>query len=293
MYPNHIENYHAPTELSEVLALLQGGDNVKLLAGGQTLIPLIKTRLYTPSTLIDLNKVRGLGGITRDGGNLVIGAMTRYHEVATSPLVRQHFTVLAEAVSKIADRQVRNRGTLAGSLAYGDYTSDVAPGAIAAGASVRIASAEGPSRMSRVEQFIRGPFDCDLREDEIVTAIEIPIESKAVGGAYVKYGRVAHDRVMLSIGVHLALDPDGRCESIRIAIGGVSPKAARIPDAEAALVGQTLTESSFENAGEIARQAIDTRSDELASARYRTQLIGVGLTRAASIALERAKAGST
>ncbi|MBI4695248.1 MAG: FAD binding domain-containing protein [Gammaproteobacteria bacterium] len=289
MYPNAIAHYHAPTELADVLALLAAGGEAKVIAGGQTLMPLLKSRLYSPATLVDLNRVRGLGAIEEHPDRLVLGALVRHQQAATHPVVRARCRVLASAAIKVADRQVRNRGTLAGSLAYGDYTSDIAPALLALGAAVRIARHGAAERVVDLDAFLVGPFECDLAREELVTAIEIPLEPGATGGAYVKIGRVAHDRVTVSVGAHVALDGAGRLRFARLGFGGLSPRAQRARAAEELLAGRTPSAPLFAEAGAVAANGVKTRSDELASAEYRTQLIRVTVPQSLERAVRRAR----
>ncbi|HMM77109.1 MAG TPA: FAD binding domain-containing protein [Gammaproteobacteria bacterium] len=292
MYPKAIAHYHAPTELVEVLALLEAGGDAKVIAGGQTLMPLLKSRLYSPETLIDLNRVRDLGSIEERPDRLILGAMVRHQQAATHPAIIARCRVLASAAIKVADRQVRNRGTLAGSLAYGDYTSDIAPALLALGAAVRIARHGETERLVDLDAFLIGPFECDLAREELVTAIEIPLDLGRTGGAYVKIGRVAHDRVTVSAGAHVALDGAGRIRVARVGLGGLAPRALRARATEELLAGQTPSATLFEEAGTVAANAVKTRSDELASAEYRTRLIGVTVRQALERAIARAKGES-
>ena len=289
MFPNHIENYFAPSELSEVLQLLSSRDNAKLIAGGQSLIPLMKTRLFSPATLIDLNRVEGLDGISRQGDQLHIGALVRHQQAARDPLLRRNHEVLCEAAANVADRQVRNRGTLVGSLVFADYTSDIAPAVIASDGRLCIAGANGGTRTVNVEDFILGPFSCDLKPDEVVTTLVVPVVTGRSGGVYLKHGRVAHDRAMLGVAVSITLDEAGTCRTVRIALGGVLPRASRVPQAEAALMDRAPDALVLEAAGEAAAAAVETTSDELASAAYRSQLIRVTIPEAVAVAVQRAR----
>ncbi len=273
MYPKAIAHYHAPTELVEVLALLEAGGDAKVIAGGQTLMPLLKSRLYSPETLIDLNRVRDLGSIEERPDRLILGAMVRHQQAATHPAIIARCRVLASAAIKVADRQVRNRGTLAGSLAYGARHGET-------------------ERLVDLDAFLIGPFECDLAREELVTAIEIPLDLGRTGGAYVKIGRVAHDRVTVSAGAHVALDSAGRIRVARVGLGGLAPRALRARATEELLAGQTPSATLFEEAGTVAANAVKTRSDELASAEYRTRLIGVTVRQALERAIARAKGES-
>lgn len=276
MYPEPIEHYFAPTELTEVLTLLAHHPaGVKLLAGGQSLMPLMKSREIAASTLIDLNRVAGLADIQWEQDRIVIGALVRHSDVVKHARLQRSCTVLTEAAERIGDRQVRNRGTLAGSLVFADPTGDIAPAALALDARVIVAKADGSTRREAVETFITGSRSCHLARDELVTAIEIPLPDTRGGSSYIKHGRVAQDRAILGVAVSLTLGPNAVCERIRIAVCGIAPQPRRARALEETLVGKTLDAAALKAAGAFAAESIPTQSDPMASAAYRTQLLRV------------------
>lgn len=274
MYPKAIESYFAPQDIGEVLSLLQQyGENAKLLAGGQSLMPLMKLRLVEPQAVIDLNQVSGLSDIHQENRSLNIGAMVRHAEVASHPLIQESYSLLADAARNIGDPQIRNRGTLAGSLVHADPAADYPPAAIALNAQIVITKADGSVRTVPADEFILGPLTSSIAEDELVTRIEIPMPAPHSGGAYTKHSQVAGDFAIISVAAHITLTGDGQCQQATIVVGGVMPKPARASQAAALLHGKHLDEALLAQAGEAVAAEIETDTDTRASAAYRQQLI--------------------
>jgi aerobic carbon-monoxide dehydrogenase medium subunit len=289
MYPEPIERYYAPTTVSEAIGLLEKhADGAKLLAGGQSLLPLMKAREIAPHTIIDLNRVREFSAIDFDGVRMRISALVRHRQVASEPLVHQHGTALADAADSIGDTQVRNRGTLIGNLAHADHTGDMLAPAIVLDGALTIMCATGTTRIESVDAFVLGARQCHLASDEIVTGIEFPTAPDADGSCYVKHGRVAQDRATLGVAVSVSIGAHGEFVNARVAIGGVLPRPVRVTDVEAALIDGTINAANLSQAGELAAGVVATQSDELASAAYRTQLIRVMVPECLKTALQRA-----
>ena len=290
MYPEPIDEYHAPTDLAEALRLLSRlGDTVRILAGGQSLMQQMKARVVAPRILVDLNRVRGLDEIREVDGTLEIGALVRFHRAADDERLRDRFTALAEAAAAIGDRQVRNRGTLVGSIAFAANYGDVAPAAVALGTKVVVA--EGSDRGTReqpIDDFVKGVGVLDLSATEIVIALRVPLPPARSGSAYLKHGRVYQDRATLGVAAWVATDATGRCADVRIAIGGLARPVERATAAEEAIRGKAGDAARLAATGEAAAASLRTQSDELASAEYRTQLIRVQVPKALEIALGRA-----
>src|SRR5215510_5156836 len=212
MYPKAIEFYFAPKDMGEVLTLLkQHGAHAKLLAGGQSLIPLMKLRLVEPRAVIDLNRVSGLSEIREENRTLRLGAMVRHADVAAHPLIQRSYSLLAEAARNIGDPQVRNRGTLAGSLVHADPAADYPPAVIALNGRIVLAKASESIRIVSADDFIAGPLTSAIAADELVTRIEIPTPLPRSGGAYAKHSQVAGDFAIISVAAHVTLDPAGTC----------------------------------------------------------------------------------
>lgn len=276
MYPKAIENYFAPTDVAEVLTLLQQhGEQAKLLAGGQSLMPLMKLRLAEPQTIIDLNQVAALDDIREENGRLHIGALARHADVATHPLILQSYPLLADAARNIGDPQIRNRGTIAGSLVHADPSADYPPAVMALDGQLVVAKAAGGTRTVALDDFLAGPLMSDIGEDELVTRIEIPAPAAHSGGAYAKHSQVAGDFAIISVAAHITLDPSGICQQASIVVGGVMPKPYRAEQAAGLLKGKALDAPLLTQAGEAAAEEVETEDDVRASAAYRSQLIRV------------------
>ena len=290
MYPKAIESYFAPTQVSEVLALLQQhGEQAKLLAGGQSLMPLMKLRLAEPQAIIDLNHVAGLSDIEEKAGCLHIGALARHADIAVHPLMQQPYALLADAAKNIGDPQIRNRGTIAGSLVHADPAADYPPAVIALAGRLVIAKADGSARTVSADDFLAGPLMSDIAQDELVTRIEIPTPAPSSGGAYAKHSQVAGDFAIISVAAQVTLDSAGTCLQVAIVIGGVMPKPCRANQVSALLQGKKLDDALLTQAGEAAALEVETDDDVRASAIYRTQLIRVSVPTVIRHALARAE----
>jgi CO/xanthine dehydrogenase FAD-binding subunit len=291
MYPKAIENYFAPTEVAEVLTLLQQyGEQAKLLAGGQSLMPLMKLRLAEPQTIIDLNQVAALDDIREENGRLHIGALARHADVATHPLILQSYPLLADAARNIGDPQIRNRGTIAGSLVHADPSADYPPAVMALDGRLVVAKAAGGTRTVALDDFLAGPLMSDIGEDELVTRIEIPTPAAHAGGAYAKHSQVAGDFAIISVAAHITLDPSGICRQASIVVGGVMPKPSRAERAAGLLKGKAFDATLLTQAGEAAAEEVETEDDVRASAAYRRQLIRVTVPEVVRQASARAEA---
>ena len=291
MYPKAIENYFAPTEVAEVLTLLQQyGEQAKLLAGGQSLMPLMKLRLAEPQTIIDLNQVATLDDIREENGRLHIGALARHADVAVHPLILQSYPLLADAARNIGDPQIRNRGTIAGSLVHADPSADYPPAVMALDGQLVVAKAAGGTRTVALDDFLAGPLMSDIGEDELVTRIEIPTPAAHAGGAYAKHSQVAGDFAIISVAAHITLDPSGICRQASIVVGGVMPKPGRAERAAGLLHGKALDATLLTQAGEAAAEEVETEDDVRASAAYRRQLIRVTVPEVVRQASARAEA---
>ena len=290
MYPKAIENYFAPTDVAEVLALLQQhGEQAKLLAGGQSLMPLMKLRLAEPQTIIDLNQVAALDDIHEKNGRLHIGALARHADVATHPLILESYSLLADAAKNIGDPQIRNRGTIAGSLVHADPSADYPPAVMALEGQLVVAKADGSTRTVSADNFLAGPMMSDISEDELVTRIEIPTPASRSGGAYAKHSQVAGDFAIISVAAQVSLDSTGICQQATIVVGGVMPKPCRAEQAASLLQGKSIDPALLAQAGEVAAEEVETEDDVRASAAYRSQLIRVSVPNIVGQAVARAE----
>ena len=286
MIPPRFE-YHAPKSVGEAVALLgQLGSEAKLLAGGHSLLPMMKLRFAEPAHLIDINRIPELRGIREAGGTVVIGAMTTENELINSPVVQARLPLLAEAAKLIADPQVRNRGTIGGDIAHGDPGNDHPAIALALDASFVL---EGPAgrRTVAADGFFHGTYMTELAEDEILVQIRVPAFAPKTGHAYCKLKRKTGDWATAAAAVVLRLD-GGVVSHVRIALTNLAPTALRAKDAEAALLGQPLTDAAITDAAAKAMAICDPADDLRGDRDYKTAMAGQMVQRALRQAAARA-----
>ncbi len=284
MYPAQFD-YHSPASVQEAISLLgRLKDDAKLLAGGHSLLPMMKLRLAQPKHLIDLRKVPGLSGIKEDGGAIAIGALTTHYAVESSSLLKQKCPLLSEVAATIGDPQVRNMGTIGGSLAHADPAADYPAAVIALGAEL---VAEGPKgkRTIKVDDFFKGLLTTALQTNEILVEILIPFWPAGTGMAYVKFPHPASRFAV--VGVAALVTADGK--KVGVGITGAGTKAIRAKGVEAALAGKTLDAATLKAAAEKAAEGVDVQADLQGSVEYKTHLLKVYCRRALEAALSRAK----
>ena len=281
--------YHAPTSVAEALDLLaQHGDDAKLMAGGQSLIPLMKMRLSEPKVVIDLGRIATLSYIRERDGGLAIGATTTYSELESSELVRSHAPVLAEAAAIVADPLVRNRGTIGGGLSHADPGADL-PAVVVALDAQLITSSSGAHRTISADDFFVDLLTTALEPTEILSEVFVPALTSGAGSAYAKFANKASHFAIVGVAAVVAVGSDGTCESARIGVTGAGPHAIRASAAEAGLVGSRLDDSAIRAAAAMAGDGVDFNEDIHASAEYRSHLTGVFAERA----IRQAVANST
>ena len=279
--------YVAAHSVDEALRLLdKHGDAGKLLAGGHSLIPAMKLRLMSPGTLIDLGTIPGLRGIRVDEKSLVIGALTVHSDVASSDLVRKHLPGLAEAASVIGDMQVRNRGTIGGSMAHADPAADFPVVLTALNASLVVQSSTG-NRTIAVDEFFTDFYTTAMAANEILTEIRVPIPPSGSGTAYAKLPHPASGYVVVSAGA-LITQSSGSCVSARLAIGGLASGPIRAVATEIELKGKSLTSQVINAAAAKAAENTDPTEDLYASAEYKTHVATVYARKAIEAAVTRA-----
>ncbi|MCY4488517.1 MAG: xanthine dehydrogenase family protein subunit M [Deltaproteobacteria bacterium] len=280
--------YEAPGSLAEAFGLLrQHGEDAKLLAGGHSLLPAMKLRLTQPEVLIDLSRIPGLSGIRQDGDTLVIGALTTHTEVSTSETVRNLLPGLADTASVIGDLQVRNRGTMGGSVAHADPGADLPVTLTALDASFVLTSAEG-ERTVAAEDFFEDFFTTALEPNEILTSIRIPLPAAPARTSYAKLPHPASGYVVVSAAAALTVDGSGACTGARVVLGGVDGIPHRATGTEAALEGQALTPEVIAAAAERAADGIDPHADSYADEEYKRHMAAVYARRAIEAAAARA-----
>jgi carbon-monoxide dehydrogenase medium subunit len=282
--------YASPGSLDEALALLdQHADDGKVLAGGQSLIPLLKLRLASPAFLIDINRIPGLDSLEERDGALVIGPLVRHKAAERSSLLANRYSVMAEAAPQVADPLVRNRGTLAGSLAHADPSGDWGSVMLALDAEFVVRSRSG-SRTVKARDFFNGPFSTVLQPNEILTEIRIPARRGMAGGAYLKLERKVGDFATVGVAVQLQMD-DGKVGNAGIALTAVGPQNIKATDAEAALKGQTFNDKVIKEAAQLAAKAAEPRTDLRGSEAYKRNVVRVFTERGLKRAYERARGG--
>jgi len=266
-------DYHAPRTVQDAVGLLtQLGSDAKLLAGGHSLLPMMKLRFAQPAHLIDLNRIDELRGVADHGDYVVIGAMTVENDLIESPVLRAKVPLLSEAATLIADPQVRNRGTIGGDIAHGDPANDHPALALALDASFSLQGPEG-RRDVKADDFFLGIYTTALAEDEILVSIRVPAFAARTGWAYEKLKRKTGDWATAGAAVVLRLDA-GVVSHVRIALTNVAPTAIRVATAEDALLGQALTDASINVAAEAAMAACDPAEDLRGDIEYKTAMAG-------------------
>jgi len=281
-------DYHRASSLSEAQRLLAANPGAKLLAGGHSLIPLMKLRLTAPSAVVDIGRIPELRGIARSGDAIRIGALTTHAEIAASGDLQKSAPALAEAAGLVGDPAVRSRGTIGGNIAHADPASDLPTVLVALNASI---VAIGPSgeRTIPADGFFTGIMSTLLADNEVVTAIVVPVAAKGQGSAYVKFSHPASRYAVIGVAASVTM-AGSTCSGARIAIGGLVPHATRAQAVEKALVGQTLDAAAIgAAAGQVSTDVGGEASGDIfASAEYRIAVAPVYVKRAIAAAAARA-----
>ena len=290
MLPASFE-YHAPETSEEALALLdQLGDEAKVLAGGQSLIPLLKLRFASPAHLVDINRIEGLDFIDESDGVLRIGPLFRHKAAERSSLLASRYPVMGDAAPQIADPVIRNLGTIAGSIAHADPSGDWGSVMLALDAEFILRSKRG-TRTVKARDFFAGPFSTVLEPNELLTEIRIPAAQTRSGGAYLKLERKVGDVATVAVAVRLQMD-DGKVRSAGVGLTAVGPQNLKAERAEQALRGATLDDATIKEAGALAAAAADPRADHRGSVDYKRNLVRIFTERGLKRARERAGGGA-
>ncbi len=288
MYPATFE-YYAPTTLDETLAILERyGDEAKVLAGGQSLIPLMKLRFAAPRALVDINRIEGLDHLVEEGGQLRIGALVRHKTCERSELLRGRYRALGDAAPQISDPIVRNLGTVCGSLAHADPQGDWGSALLAIGANVVVHGSLG-ERTVPLEEFFQGPFTTALQPTEVVTEVRVPDPGARAGGTYLKLERRVGDFATVGVAVHVSLD-DGKVARAGIALTGVGARNLKAARAEQALAGAEPSDEAISAAARLAAEEAEPRDDLRGSAEYKRNVVRVFTERGLRTAVEAARA---
>ncbi len=287
MFPAQL-TYHRAGSVAEAVQLLSDNEGAKLLAGGHSLLPLMKLRLAAPAVLVDIGRIEALKGISASDGGITIGALTTHAEIASSDLVQQHAPVLAEAAALVGDPAVRNRGTIGGSVSHADPASDQPTVLTALGATFNV-TGPGGDRSIAAADFATGLLENALNDNEVLTSISVPSVPSGAGSAYVKFSHPASRYAVVGAAAILSVS-GGACSSASVAVGGVETKPARASSVEAALAGSDLGDAALDAAAAAVGGDLsgDPMGDVFASAEYRRAMAAVYVRRALGAAASRA-----
>jgi len=281
-------DYHVAKSVDEAIALMQQyGDDAKFLAGGHSLLPTMKLRLAQPAHLIDLGRIQGLSYIREEDGAVAVGAMTTYVTLERSDVIQRYFALLPEGIAQIGDQQVRNRGTIGGSVAHSDPAADLPGVVLALKADILVQGANG-IRTIKADDFFQDLFQTALEPGEVITEIRFAKPAAHTGSAYEKLPNKASHYAVVGCAAVVTLDTDGTCTSASVVITGASVKPTRASAVEAALVGKKLDVATIAAATSNAADGMEMVGDIHGSKEYRAQMAGVMAKRAVARAAERA-----
>lgn len=287
MIPAAFDYVVAPSAEEAIGLLARYGDEAKILAGGHSLVPMMKLRLASPKVLIDIGRIPNLAYIREEGGQIAIGALTTHHMLETSALLRQRLTALAEAAATVGDAQVRSRGTLGGSVAHADPAADLPAPVLALEAEI-VARGPNGQRSIRADEFFVDLFTTALDANELVTEVRFAVGAR-VGSAYQKFANKASHFAIVGVAAAVELAANGMCQRVVIGVTGAGPKAVRARAVEDALRGQVLSDDAVRAAAEKAGADVEPLGDLHGSAEYRLHLTQVLIRRAVRDAAARAR----
>lgn len=287
MIPNNFE-YYAPATIEEALKLVgQHGDDCKILSGGQSLIPVLKLRLAAPAVIVDIGRIKELKAVKVDGATIRIGANATHAEIAASAELQQHCPLLCETAAQVGDQQVRNRGTIGGSLTHADPAADWPAAILALNAEIVARSSRG-ERVIKAADFFVDMMTSAVQPDEIVTEIRVPKPAQPKAAVYLKVPQSASGFAIVGVAAQLKIN-NGQCEDVSIGVTGLAPKAFRATSVETALRGRAIDDAVVNAAAEKAdAEATDAMEDIHASGDYRRHLARVYARRAVQAAAARA-----
>jgi aerobic carbon-monoxide dehydrogenase medium subunit len=289
MYPARFD-YLKPKGIGEAVELLRRyGDDAKLLAGGQSLVPMMKLRVARPKYLIDIHRIADLNYIHEETGQIRVGAMTRHVQIEESRLIGEKLPILREAASEIGDAQVRNRGTIGGGLAEADPSGDYGAVVLALNAEMKCIGPRG-ERTIPAADFFTFAYTTVLQSDEILTEVILPIPNSGSAGVYLKLERVAGDFAIASAAVQLSLDPNAACNQIGIGVTGAGTVPQKAMSVETLLRGRKITPELIDEAGRLIQEGAEPIEDLRGSAAYKKKALSAILRRALRTALQRADA---
>jgi carbon-monoxide dehydrogenase medium subunit len=287
MIPKRFD-YYAPTSLDEAIQLLSENEEAKVLAGGQSLLGLMKLRLAAPRALVDITKLPDLSYVREDGDHLAIGALTTHDTIEHSTSIKEKFTILNEAAGKIGDQQTRNLGTVGGSACHADPAADLPTALRVLDAEFVIQGKKG-ERVVPALDFFLDMFTTAVGHDEVLTEIRLPYLPPKSASAYIKHSLREHDFAIVAAGAVLTVGEGNVCEDARIGLGGAGPTPLRATSAEQYLEGKPLDDQAILEAAEKASEGLNPPSDVHGSREYRLEMIKVATRRSLKLALSRAK----
>lgn len=287
MTPKQFE-YYSPSSLNEAIDLLKTKEESKVLAGGQSLLALMKLRLAAPKYLVDITKLQGLSYIKEEKDYLAIGALTIHDLLEHNATIKSKFSLLTDAASKIGDQQIRNRGTIGGSTCHADPAADLPTALTAADASFAVSGPRGQRVVACKDMFV-DIFTTSVEHDEVLTEIRLPYFAPRFGSAYIKHSRREGDFAIVGVGAVVSLGDGNVCKDVRIALGSVNNTPMRAKSTEAYLKGKTLDDKTIAEGAERGPEGADPPSDMHGSAEYRLEMIKVFIRRTLKLALSRVK----
>ena len=287
MYPSPFE-YYRPSSVPDTIKLLQDNPEGKILAGGHSLLPMMKLRLANPAALIDIGTIDGLRGVTAEGDRIIIGPLTTYYDLIHNDTIRQTLPIIYDAASVVGDAQVRYRGTFGGSLAHADPASDMPAVALALDAQLKVIGPNGERTIPATE-FLIDMFTTALEPDEVLTEIIIARPPARTGMTYLKFAHPASGYAIVGVAAVVTLGENGTVASARVAVTGAGPVARRATATEEAVSGQAPTVDTIKAAAAKAPEGMTFLGDIHASEDYRQHLVEVYVERALTQAVERAR----
>jgi CO/xanthine dehydrogenase FAD-binding subunit len=272
------------------LNVLSSIEEAKILAGGQSLITLMKLRLASPTALVDINGITELNYIREENGMMAIGALTHHDELAKNQQIREKFLLLSEAASVIADQQVRNRGTIGGSLAHADPSADLPTACTALGANIVTLSEKG-SRSIQTTDFYSGYFTTSLKPDELIKEVRVAIPPLRTGGAYLKFTKGHNDFALVAVAAQVTVAPDDLCSAATVVLGSIAPTPIHAKETENLLINRKLNDNVIREGALKAGKGLEPNADFRASSEFRLKMAVTLTERALRLALSRALGG--
>lgn len=281
--------YFKPNNIDETISLLSGyGEDAVILAGGQSLIPLMNLRLARPKYIIDINKIAELSYIKDTNGGLSIGALTRHREIEKSDIIKSKYPILSKTVSLIGNPQIRNWGTIGGSISHADPAGELPTLLLALNGKVKVVGNQGEREIDGDDLFL-GYLTTSMEKTEILREVYIPEISPKMGWEFVELTKRSHDFAIVSVAVLMSIDNAGKCNDVRISLGGVGSMPVRAKGAEEFLMDKAINDDSINEAANIASEEAEPESDIHASAKYRKKMVKVFVNRGLISALDRVR----